>query len=192
MLRLVTFGGLALERDDAPAPRLRPQRLAILAVLASAGDHGISRERLSSLFWPDSDDPRHSLRQALYALRHELGAEVIVGDGVLALDSRILRSDLAEFRKSITDGDIAKAASLASGPFLNSFTMASCPEFERWADEERAVINTQATKLLVSLAKAANESGDFESATDWWRRLTILDPLSGRFALSYLKALAAS
>ena len=192
MLRLVTFGGLALERDDAPAPRLRPQRLAILAVLASAGDHGISRDRLSSLFWPDSDDPRHSLRQALYALRHELGAEAIVGDGVLALDSRILRSDLAEFRKSMADGDLAKAASLAGGPFLNSFTLASSPEFERWADEERAVVNTQATKLLISLAKAANESGDFESATDWWRRLTIIDPLSGRFALGYLKALAAS
>jgi DNA-binding SARP family transcriptional activator len=94
MLRLVTFGGLALERDDAPAPRLRPQRLAILAVLASAGDHGISRERLASLFWPDSDDPRHSLRQALYALRQELGAEVIVGDGVLALDARSIRCDI--------------------------------------------------------------------------------------------------
>jgi DNA-binding SARP family transcriptional activator len=192
MLRLVTFGGLALERDDAPAPRLRPQRLAILAVLASAGDHGISRERLASLFWPDSDDPRHSLRQALYALRHELGAEVIVGDGVLALDSRSIRCDIIEFRKALAEGDKSKAASLASGPFLNSFTLASSPEFERWADEERAVINTQATKLLLSLAKAANDADDFESAADWWRRLTIIDPLSGRFALGYLKALAGS
>jgi DNA-binding SARP family transcriptional activator/predicted Zn-dependent protease len=192
MLRLVTFGGLALERDDAPAPRLRPQRLAILAVLASAGDHGISRERLASLFWPDSDDPRHSLRQALYSLRNELGADVIVGDGVLALDGRILSSDLAEFRKALAEGDKAKAASLAAGPFLSSFTLAACPEFERWADEERAVITTQATKLLINLAKGANDSSDFESAADWWRRLTIIDPLSGRFALGYLKALAAS
>ncbi len=190
MLRLLTFGGLALERDDAPAPRLRPQRLGLLAVMAAAGDHGISRERLAALFWPDSEDPRHSLRQALYALRHELDAEVIIGDGVLALDRRILSCDLMEFRAVLAAGDRVTAASLAAGPFLNGFSLASSPEFERWADEERATISSAATKLLLTLAKEANAAGDFENAVDWYRRLTILDPLSGRFALGYLKALA--
>ena len=192
MLRLQTFGGLALERDDAPTPRLRPQRLAIIAVIAASGNHGVSRDRLSAIFWPDSDDPRHSLRQALYALRQEVGAEVIVGDGVLALDSSRISCDVTEFQSSITAGDRVRAASLASGPFLNGFTLPSCPEFERWADEERAVVNTQATKLLLALAKEATASSDFENAADWWRRLTIIDPLSGRFALGYLKALASS
>lgn len=192
MLRLLTFGSLALERTDAPAPRLRPQRLAILAVLAAAGDHGISRERIASLFWPDSEDPRHSLRQALYALRQELGADVIIGDGVLALDRNVLSCDLTEFRLALSAGDKAQAASLASGSFLNGFALPACPEFERWADEERAVINTQSTKLLSSLAKDATARGDHEAAADWYRRLTIVDPLSGRFALGYLKALASS
>ena len=192
MLRLLTFGGLALERDDGPAPRLRPQRLGILAVLAAAGDHGVSRERLAALFWPDSDDPRHSLRQALYALRHELDAEVIIGDGVLALDRKILSCDVMEFRSALTAGDRAKAASLAAGPFLNGFSLASSPEFERWADEERVTISATATKLLLTLAKEANAASDFENEVDWYRRLTILDPLSGRFALGYLKALANS
>src|SRR6185503_7609442 len=192
MLRLLTFGGLALERDDGPAPRLRPQRLGILAVLASAGERGVSRERLAAIFWPDSEDPRHSLRQALYALRHELGVEAITGDGVLALDRNVLSCDLMEFRSTLSAGDRAAAASLATGPFLNAFTLASHPEFERWADEERATISAAATKLLLALAKAANDTADFENAADWWRRLTVLDPLSGRFALGYLKALAAS
>jgi DNA-binding SARP family transcriptional activator len=192
MLRLLTFGGLALERDDAPAPRLRPQRLAILAVLAASGDHGISRERVAALFWPDSDDPRHSLRQALYALRQELGAEVIIGDGVLALDRHAVTCDLLEFRAALSANDKTKAASVASGPFLNGFSLPSSPEFERWADEERAVVNTQATKLLSTLAKDATSVGDHEAAADWYRRLTIVDPLSGRFALGYLKALASS
>jgi len=190
MLRLLTFGGLALERDDGPAPRLRPQRLAILAVLAAAGDRGASRERLATLFWPDSDDSRHSLRQALYALRHELGADAIAGDGVLAIDRKVLTSDLLEFRAALAAGDRVKAATLATGPFLHGFTLASCPEFERWADEERATISSDATKLLLAFAKEASAASDFESAADWWRRLTILDPLSGRFALGNLKALA--
>src|SRR6476659_3020080 len=164
MLRLLTFGGLALERDDGPAPRLRPQRLSILAVLAAAGDHGVSRERLAALFWPDSEDPRHSLRQALYALRHELGAEAIIGDGVLALDRDILSCDIMEFRSALTASDRVTAASLAAGPFLNGFTLASSPEFERWADEERATISATATKLLLSLAKEANAASDFDNA----------------------------
>lgn len=194
MLRLLTFGGLALERDDdGPAPRLRPQRLAILAVLATAGDRGTSRERLASLFWPDSDDPRHSLRQALYALRHELGTEeAIVGDGILSVDSSVLTCDLTEFRAALVAGDRAKAASLATGPFLHGFTLVSCPEFERWADEERAIISADAAKLLLALAKEANVASDFEGTAEWWRRLTILDSLSGRFALGYLKALASA
>ena len=90
MLRLVTFGGLALERrDGAPPPRLRPQRLAILAVLGAAGDRGVVRERMSGLFWPDADEARarHSLRQALYALRQELGEEVVTPDAILSLAS---------------------------------------------------------------------------------------------------------
>jgi DNA-binding SARP family transcriptional activator/tetratricopeptide (TPR) repeat protein len=190
MLRLLTFGGLALERHDGPAPRLRPQRLAILAVIATAGNHGISRERLAALFWPDSDNPRHSLRQGLYALRHELGVDTIAGDGVLAIDSRALTCDLVEFRAALAAGDRIKAATLATGPFLHGFTLASHPEFERWADEERATISTSATKLLLTLAKEAEAGNNFETAADWWKRLTILDPLSGRFALGNLKALA--
>ena len=83
MLHLVAFGGLALESvNEAVAPRLSAQRLAILAVLAAEGDRRVSRERLTGLFWPDVDEERarHSLRQALYTLRQEVGREVVRSD----------------------------------------------------------------------------------------------------------------
>ena len=41
------------------------------------------------------------------------------------------------------------------------------------------------------LANAADTASDRDAAAEWWRRLTLTDPLSGRFALGYLKALAA-
>jgi DNA-binding SARP family transcriptional activator/tetratricopeptide (TPR) repeat protein len=193
MLRLVTFGGLSLERGDGSAPpRLRPQRLAILAVLAHAGDHGISREGLSAIFWPDAEDARHSLRQALYALRHELGTDVIRSDSALALDSTAISSDVNEFRSAISSGDRLRAASVVAGPFLRGFHIVSSPEFERWRDEERAVLTADASKLLLKLAKDAEAQGDNDSAREYWRRLNILDPLSGRFALGLLKAMAGS
>ncbi len=194
MLRLLTFGGLDLESpEETPAPRLRPQRLAILAVLASAGDRGVSRERLTGLFWPDRDEvhARHSLRQVLYALRQDLQAEVIRSDAVLALDRDAVTSDVGDFRAAVAAGDRLRAAALARGPFLHGFYLTGAPEFERWVEEERAVLAADVTRIVLALAKETDAAGDHEGATEWWQRLTILDPLSGRFALGYLKALAA-
>jgi DNA-binding SARP family transcriptional activator/tetratricopeptide (TPR) repeat protein len=194
MLRLVTFGGLALESSDGSTPpRVRPQRLAILAILAAGGDRGVSRERICGLLWPDTDETRarHALRQALYALRQEIGADVIQSEPVLTLDRNALGADVMDFRAAVSAQDWPRAAALATGPFLHGFYLPSAEGFERWVEEERAALHTDSTRVLLALAKDASATGSPESAVEWWRRLTLLDPLSGRFALGYLKALAA-
>src|SRR5688500_9632207 len=71
--RLLTLGTLALTgAGDAPA--LGPRKLALLAYLALA-TRPLTRDRLAELFWGDRDDARarHSLREALSALRRALG-----------------------------------------------------------------------------------------------------------------------
>ena len=194
MLRLLTFGGLALVRQDgSPPPRLRPQRLAILAVLAAAGSRGISRERVSALFWPDADPERarHSLRQVLYALRQELGAEVTRSEAILSIDSDVLTSDVSDFREAVAAQHHERAAALAIGPFLQGFQLPASPEFDRWVDEERSSLTANAARVLLLLARAADAASDRDAAAEWWRRLTLIDPLSGRFASGFLKALAA-
>lgn len=194
MLRLLTFGGLAIvRRDGSPPPRPRPQRLAILAVLAAAGDRGVSRERMSGLFWPDADPDRarHSLRQALYALRQELPCEVTRSGSFLSLDPAVLTTDVGDFRAALAAHDHARAAMLASGPFLQGFFVAGHPDFDRWVEEERTSLTAAAARVMLQLAKEAQAASDADAAVDWWHRLTVLDPLSGRFALGFLKALAA-
>jgi len=193
MSRLLTFGGLALETDDgSPPPRLRPQRLAILSVLA-ASDRGVSRERMYSIFWPEADEEhaRQSLRQALYALRQELGGDVVQAEAVLLLDRSRMGSDVGDFRHALGAGDRRRAADLATGPFLDGFFLPGAAGFERWAEDERAALTADATRALLALAKDAESSGDLDGVTDQWRRLTLVDPLSGRYALGFLKALAA-
>jgi len=194
MLRLVTFGGLALERRDGISPpRVRPQRLAILAILAAAGDRGVSRERLCGLLWADTDETRarHALRQALYALGNEVDVDVIETDPVLRLDRTLLTADVAEFQAALAAKDWTVAAHLATGPFLQGFYLPSAPNFERWVEDERAALHASSTRVLLTLAKDAAAAGAHDQAVEWWRRLTVLEPLSGRFALGYLKALAA-
>ena len=195
MLRLITFGGVGLESDDGSAPpRLRPPRLALLAVLAAAGERGVSRERIAGLLWPESDEQRasHSLRQARYALRSEIDLEIIRSEGsVLTLDSAAITSDVAEFHAALVGGDRRRAVSLVRGPFLDGFYVPGASDFERWVEDERARLAGAATSALLSLANEASQAGEHDAAVEWWRALTLRDPLSGRFALGYVKALAA-
>ena len=194
MLHLVTFGGLALESvDEAVAPRLSAQRLALLAVLAAEGDRHVSRERLTGLFWPDVDEERarHSLRQALYTLRHEVGRDIIRSDFAVSFEPSAIAADVIEFRAALARGDGATAAALVRGPFLAGFYLPTAAPFQRWVEEERARLHTAASNAIASLATEATAANDTDAAVAWWRRLTQLDPLSGRFAVGYLTALAA-
>jgi tetratricopeptide (TPR) repeat protein len=81
--------------------------------------------------------------------------------------------------------------SLSRGPFLDGFYLQGASEFERWVEEERGRLRTETVAALVSLATAAARANDHDGAAEWWRQLTERDPVSGRFALEYLKALAA-
>jgi DNA-binding SARP family transcriptional activator len=195
VLRLFTFGGLGLESDEPETvPRLRSSRLAVLAVLAAAGSRGIARERLAALFWPDSDEEhsRHSLRQMLYGLRQDLDCEVIASSGSqLSLDARAMSSDIGDFYAALAAGDREGAVALMRGPFLDAFYLQGAPAFERWIDDERQRLHSAVTSALLSLASDATRTNQLDASVTWWRRLTQLDPLSGRFALGYLKALAS-
>jgi DNA-binding SARP family transcriptional activator len=127
----------------------------------------------------------------LYALRQELGAEVVRSESILSVDPAVLTSDIAEFREAIAQQDRARASVLVTGMFLQDFRLPGFPEFDRWMDEERMVVGAAASRVLVALAKQADLEDDRDGAVESWRRLTMLDPLSGRYALGFLKALAA-
>jgi DNA-binding SARP family transcriptional activator len=73
MLRLKTLGGWSAVRADGVPREIPAQRVALLALLVTAGARGVSRDRAASLLWPDSPDEkaRHSLGQSLYALRRD-------------------------------------------------------------------------------------------------------------------------
>ena len=195
MLRLMTFGGLALEPNGSPvAPRVRPPRLALLAVLAATGDRGVTRERLVALFWPEADEERgrHSLRQAVYALKNEAGQDVVHAGPSLLLNSQALTSDIEEFRIALARGDRRRAVELYRGPFLDGFYLSGSAEFERWVEQERTRLAEAAATALLELTGEAAAGGRNDESARWWQQLTLLEPLSARFVLGYARALVAS
>ncbi|HET8625034.1 MAG TPA: BTAD domain-containing putative transcriptional regulator [Gemmatimonadales bacterium] len=197
MLYLQTFGRLAVTADGQPlaGAASQPRRLALLAMLACAGERGLTREKLLAFFWPDADEERgrRGLSQAVYALRQDLGnEEVIVGSKDLRINGEVLRSDVAEFGSAGTGGQWERAAGLYAGPFLDGFHLPSAPEFERWAEEQRASFAREYTQALERLARGATGRGDHLASVGWWRKLAAQDPLNARVATGLMEALVAA
>jgi len=198
VIRIDTFGGLSVRGDDGkplPGAAAQPRRMAILALLARAGERGLSREKLLALLWPDADDERgpRALAQALYALRKDLGAEdAIVGSRALRLESGLVSSDVGEHAAAVARGDDARAVALHRGPFLDGFHLPGAAAFERWVEEERRTLRHEYARALESLARGARAAGAVDDAVAWWRRLAALDPLDARVTVGLMEALDAA
>jgi DNA-binding SARP family transcriptional activator len=193
--RIQTLGGLAVFEGPLPlgGNAQQPRRLAVLAVLARAGDRGVSRDRLVGLLWGEVEEERarRSLNQALYALRQELGSEdAILGTRDLRLNPELIEVDLAAFETARASGAFEEAARLYAGPFLGDFHLSGAPEFARWAEGEREEIAADYRTLLEAAAAASTARDDRGGAVLWWRRLAAVDPADTPAALGLMRALA--
>ncbi len=193
---LRTLGGLAaLQPDGRPAEGAGGQkrRLALLALLDSAGERGLSRDKLLGYLWPESesDKARNALAQALYALRKGLGHDdLFVGTNEIRLNPERLASDRAAFLADLARGDREAAVGRYAGPFLDGFYLAEAPEFERWVETERASLAHEYVAAVQHLAAKAEASRDAATAVRWWRKLVAIDPLNGALTLGLMRALA--
>jgi DNA-binding SARP family transcriptional activator len=195
-LRLRTFGAVYLERDNRPLGGAHSQRrrLVVLAYLAAAEGAAISREKLIALLWPERDvaSGRHSLSQLMYAVRHDLGGDVLTLDTeTVRLDGAALPSDVAIFGQAIRAGEFDAAVSEYRGPFLEGFHVDDAPELSRWIEEERSRRAAACTRALECLANAAEERDDRHQAVEWWRRRVELEATDARATLRLMRALAA-
>lgn len=82
MFSLRLFGGASLEGPDGALTGRATQRhrVALLALVATAGNEGVSRDKLIAYLWPelDADRARHLLSNCLYVLRQALGEATLV------------------------------------------------------------------------------------------------------------------
>jgi DNA-binding SARP family transcriptional activator len=191
-LRLRTFGGLWMEGAPARVP-LQPRQLALLSLIAAAGRKGVSRERVIGVLWSETDEEqaRHTLSQTLYSLRRDAESDLIQGTTSLRLSAE-LTSDVGELEDAIARGELDGVAELYTGRFLDGFYLPGAPEFERWVEEERARLHRAAVGVLERLAAKADAAANHADAVRLWQRLAELDPLSARYTVGSMRALAAA
>ena len=196
VLTLRTLGGVYVADElGQPLTGAASQRrlLALLAVLAIAGERGQSRDKLIALLWPEAGEERarHSLTQALYAARQALKAEdLFEGRGDLRLNGERLQSDVWELEQALAAGDDERAAALYAGPFADGFYLPSCGEFEQWTSSQRARLEDGVIGALERLARQAESDGRLRDAVEWRKRLAIIRPLDASTAVGLMTSLA--
>ena len=194
--RLRILGTPSIARGPGkPEAALPGQAMALLAVLACAGERGIAREKLVALLWPESPAPAafHRLSQLAHWTRRTLESPgLISGTSELRLDRGGVVCDLWEFDEARRAGRLEQAAELYGGPLLDGFFLAGGAEFERWTESRRAELARDYQETLEALAVQAEAREDSLAASEWWGRLSRHEPLSSRVTMHLMTALAAS
>lgn len=191
------LGSASIQEGGGPATARTVQRsrMALLALLALSRTRSSSREHLMALLWPECDTARarHLLRESLYRLRETLGNDTLLAIGdEIRLDSSRVGCDVWDFETAVERRDWAEAERRYAGPFLNGVFLSESPEFERWADGERARLSDMHARAMESLAIEHGDHGDWLGAVELLRRRAASDPHNARVALRLMEALDAS
>jgi predicted ATPase/DNA-binding SARP family transcriptional activator len=184
MIRFHTLGPLELRAADGRTHHsilAQPKRTAMLAYLAVAAPRGYQRrDTLLGLFWPESETERarHSLNQALYALRSALGAGVLVsrGNEEVGVAPEALWCDAAACDAALEAGELEQALELYRGDLLPGFFLSAAPEFGRWLESERLRVRARVVEAAWRLAEREAAAGNTAGAAHSARRAAALVP----------------
>ncbi len=185
-LHVALLGGFRVQPASGE-PLVLPLKKAqgLLAFLALRPGQGHSREKLATLFWGDrpEGEARHSLRQALLALRKVLpdgrAAPLLVQGETISLNAAAVDVDAAVFEGLAAEGtsrSLERAASLYRGDLLEGFVLDEEP-FEDWLRVERERLRELAIQALGRLLAHQIGVGGVEAAIQTAGRLLALDPI---------------
>jgi DNA-binding SARP family transcriptional activator/predicted ATPase len=182
--------------------RTRKEQALLIYLAVEGGLH--SREKITALFWPDSDEPqgRTSLRRTLADLRRTLedaggATHLIIERDLLGfdfssdndLDLHTLESAYLLARRSSPVQEaqgaaqnhlllhLQRAASLNRGPFLEGFSLSEAPNFDTWIGLQREVWHQRMSLILDQLSQLLSDAGEFHGAMETLARWITLDPL---------------
>lgn len=195
-LRLAWLGTPEICYADQPLTFRTRKALALLIYLTTeAGTH--SREKLTTLFWPESDAARGRgmLRTTLAYLR-----EVMAGfetnylkvepqslsfnfQSDFELDLHTLQATLDLVQRQLrppererTIGQLQIAANLYRGDFLAGFSLADTPDFDDWVSLQREVWHGRLNLIFDALSQWQFEAGDLPAGLETATRWRVHDP----------------
>ena len=171
--RLCLLGRPRLERVQGSARLpLSPKDAALLALVALDGP--VAADHAMALLWPDADRRKAdtSLRQRLFRLRRELGANFVSGGPWLQFAAG-LQTDLADALAAIAGDENAGRDEL-----LGELDYAGHPDLAGWVDAARRRWRDRRDAALSAAAADCEARGAIVRGLAYAQRLVDGDPLS--------------
>lgn len=195
MIEIRTLGAARVEIDGREIARLSAhrQKFALLAYLSLEGP--VSRDRLLAVFWPEREEERarHSLSQALYSLRRELGEDCVnvTGEQVGLQEMRV-QSDARRLQTAADRGDWETVVDLYDGAFLDGFHLPGAPGFEEWQSATTARVSRLARRAFSEIIGRRSRAGAIREALTAAERWADLEPLEDEAQHAAIELLAAT
>ena len=151
---------------------LRSKKAQALLIYLALTAKPHTREHLATLLWGDrfDDQARRSLRQAVFALRKAVGADVVVGEDALSLRGIAVKSDKL-------------------GVLLENYPAVS-DQFDIWLRVEREKTYAVTRDTLISASCREFEAGRFADALAMAEKLLALDPVNEEALRTAMQALS--
>jgi len=193
-IHLVTFGGLHAADDRGELDWLLGQHSRAALFVYLAVERRVSRESLTTVFWPESDaeNARHALRQSLYQLRKAIGVEWIDSRAHELVVTGEIHADAHDFSHALERGDVESAARLYRGLFLDGVHLVDLKSWESWVDGRRAQYARSFRRACRELVEARHVAGDLAGAIEAAERWVERDPSDDEAQHRLIEALAAA
>jgi predicted ATPase/DNA-binding SARP family transcriptional activator len=194
-LRLSLLGKPYFERNGQPLPGLTSVKGQALLAYLAVTRQPCSRVALAGLLWSDMPEEaaRANLRVTLSQLRKAVGDVVIATRHTVELNrqsnSWLDVEVLEKAAASVTN--LAIAADLYRGDFMDDFYVPEAELFEEWLLVERERLRQLALDVLGQLAETALEQGQFAHGISVARRLLSIEPWHEGGHRQLMKLLAA-
>src|ERR1700730_10291358 len=201
VLRVSVLCNLAVlpQRTRMQLPPSKKTR-ALLAYLAvTARPH--SRDRLCTMFWTVSDDPRAALRWSLTRLRPLIDdpdcRRIIADRESVGLDLERVTVDVLSLRSVARNGTDAistdalrQATEALEGDFLAGLDLPDCQEFQSWCTGDREETRRLRVRLLTALVARLEDVHD--EALRHARALSLLEPANEAAQATLVRLLRAA
>ncbi len=201
------FFGPPCFRVNGMAVKISRRKAVALAAYLAVTAKPHSREKLATMFWPESDPAksRASLRKALSLIIKVLGKSWLDIDRetigfvshenlqvdvnrFLELAAVLPRSKGGEKRDSPKQikpeqgrseqiRALEEAAHICKPSFLSGFFLKDAPDFEDWQMEQSERLSQRAAEVLEYLTRSEMSRGAYSQALSHARQLAALDPL---------------
>jgi DNA-binding SARP family transcriptional activator len=185
VLKLALMGRMQLTLGDRPLLDLASAKARALLCFLAVDGRSRTRHYLSNLLWSEltDHDARRNLRGDLLKLRQVVEPYLEISNQALRFNSEADHwLDVTAFRSlaapaGAAPDQLALAVDLYRGEFLEEFYVRDAPVFENWVHQQRLTLQEEVLSACQRLVVGAMETGRYETAVTYARRMINLDPV---------------